>query len=112
MHLKKLRQRIQLMTRKVVEQEDGTFKERWRSESGIWARVEPIRFHRKEESEGWGRGELPPLRVKVTIRDRQDAHPFQRIRWEGNRYKLVTKPQTDESGLWQTFVCQEVSRKG
>jgi head-tail adaptor len=98
--IQKLCNRVTLLKRRLVEEEDGSFKELWEEEGTLWAQVNPY-MGREALGEGWNSFNPVPLKYKVTLRFRHGQ--FTRISWEGATLALLCPPLIDVRRRW--LVC-------
>lgn len=99
-HIQELRNRIALLKRRIVEEQDGSFTELWEEGETVWAQVLPC-MGREAFGEGWNT--VAPIRAKykVTLRFRKGR--FARIKWENITLALLCPPLIDQRRQW--MVC-------
>lgn len=95
--IQELRNRVTLLKRRVVEEQDGSFTESWEEGDSVWAQVIPC-MGREAFGEGWNT--VTPIRAKYKVTMR-----FRKIRFarENVILALLCPPLIDQRRQW--MVC-------
>ncbi|MBX9805601.1 MAG: head-tail adaptor protein [Alphaproteobacteria bacterium] len=107
-HLNSLRSRIVLLRRRVVEEKDGSFTEKWEEGDAVWAQVLPCSV-RDSIGEGWNNLNPSQGKYKVTLRFR--LRRFSRVKWEGTTLSLLSPPLIDERRQWITCFMYDIGEE-
>lgn len=99
--IQELCNRVVLLKRRIIEEEDGSFKELWQEGDSIWAQVVPC-MGREAFGEEWNNLTPVQMKYKVTMRFRRGR--FARIRWENITLALLCPPFIDQRRQWITCL--------
>lgn len=100
-----LSNRIVLLKRKIMEEEDGSFKEYWEESDQIWAQIIPL-MGKEQMGEGWNHVNTFQSRYKVTIRNRMVR--FSRLKWGEITLALLCPPIIDQQRKWLTCFSYDI----
>jgi head-tail adaptor len=100
MRIQELRNRVVLLKRRIVEEQDGSFTESWEEGTPVWAKVVSC-MDRETFGEEWNNMNPVQAKYKVTMRFRREQ--FARIKWEDRILALLCPPLIDQHRCW--MVC-------
>jgi head-tail adaptor len=97
--IQELRNRVVLLKREVLEEEDGSFTEDWQERGALWAKIVPY-GQREVFGEGWNNRNPGHGRYKVTMRFHRER--FERLQWENITLALLCPPLIDPRRQWMS----------
>jgi head-tail adaptor len=103
--IQELRDRVVLLKRRVVEEEDGSFKEHWTEGDSVWAQIIPC-VTRETLGEEWNT--LTPSHAKYKVMMRFRHGRFMRIKWDEKILALLCPPLIDQRRKWMTCFMYAV----
>jgi len=106
MRIQDLSNRVILLKRRIVEEQDGSFTELWEEGSLVWAKVVPS-MGREAFGEEWNNANPVQSKYKVTLRLRRER--FGRIKWEDMTLALLCPPLIDQRRCWMVCLMYEVN---
>jgi head-tail adaptor len=97
--IQNLSYRVVLLKRRIIEEDDGSFKEHWEESDSVWAQIIPYTNH-EIKGEGWNSSQAFISKYKVIMRYREGR--FSRLQWDDRTLALLCPPSLDQFRKWLT----------
>lgn len=103
-----LRHRILLLKRHIIEQNDGSFIEKWQENTTRWAHIVPCLTQETSAAE-WNSLKHTPAKYKIVMRFYPES--FSRIQWNTTLLGLLGSPFMDPHRQWTTCMTYIIGEK-